>query len=466
MVSRNKDINIKILKIKRELIDYKKFAVNTLDNKDINNYGAVFDKGFSTCDLMLEIIVLKNTRFLVKNGSVKINSSDFGIPIFEYCTGSKNNFIPLEARNILDSLKDSKILLLTQPILDYGSVAKFTDILDQFIIWFCHFIDEKGISNVDFTMDNIRDFLVNENIKKEIDVDKFAEHDNRTKRMENTLNEVDVNVKEISEQLKELTGQITSYQTIISNILEKEDSGDEIDQIINERVIQTFADTVSEGIIKNVTESIGNMNYSVEEKKLINTMGVSAWNKLSDSSKTFLITSKVMYNDLIQIGENIDFSGVCILITKALEVEMKKRFFDDFLDFQKKKYGNNYSKYHTALLFDSKNGLIPLKSEKFTMGSIPFAMGKENWNDSANKKKNNHKCLMEYVKSELMPGKTDSEITTTLKKYREDIEKITKEFRNPSAHTNELGKIDALKCFNIVIDVEKLLKNILDSFVC
>ena len=51
-------------------------------------------------------------------------------------------------------------------------------------------------------------------------------------------------------------------------------------------------------------------------------------------------------------------------------------------------------------------------------------------------------------------------------KIDEIIEKITKEFRNPSAHTNELGKIDALKCFNIVIDVEKLLKNILDSFVC
>ncbi len=32
------------------------------------------------------------------------------------------------------------------------------------------------------------------------------------------------------------------------------------------------------------------------------------------------------------------------------------------------------------------------------------------------------------------------------------------------AHTNALGRISAEECFNLVLDVEKILKKMLDSF--
>ncbi len=37
-------------------------------------------------------------------------------------------------------------------------------------------------------------------------------------------------------------------------------------------------------------------------------------------------------------------------------------------------------------------------------------------------------------------------------------------YRNPSAHTNMLQEINAKECMDLVIDVEKLLKRIIDSF--
>ena len=51
-----------------------------------------------------------------------------------------------------------------------------------------------------------------------------------------------------------------------------------------------------------------------------------------------------------------------------------------------------------------------------------------------------------------------------LAEYAEDIETVRKDYRNPSAHTNMLQEINAKECMDLVIDVEKLLKRMVDSF--
>ena len=169
-----------------------------------------------------------------------------------------------------------------------------------------------------------------------------------------------------------------------------------------------------------------------------------------------------MYNDLIMIDGITDYSGVCILITKALEEEMFKRFFIDFIKYLQEKYGTDYSKYHTALTY---NGRGILHAEKFTMGSIPFVLlPRKNRNDSPAQKSNNEKVLLEYCKKHIFSNKKTNEIKDLLKEYSGDIEKIKNDYRNPSAHRNQIKKIDAKECFDLVLDVEKLLKKMLDSF--
>ena len=44
------------------------------------------------------------------------------------------------------------------------------------------------------------------------------------------------------------------------------------------------------------------------------------------------------------------------------------------------------------------------------------------------------------------------------------VEEVKNDYRNPSAHTNELRRVDAEQCFALVVDVEKLMKKMLDSF--
>ena len=56
------------------------------------------------------------------------------------------------------------------------------------------------------------------------------------------------------------------------------------------------------------------------------------------------------------------------------------------------------------------------------------------------------------------------EIENMLKRYASSIEEIKEKYRNPSAHRNQIACVDAKECIDLIIDIEKLLKKMLDSF--
>ena len=99
------------------------------------------------------------------------------------------------------------------------------------------------------------------------------------------------------------------------------------------------------------------------------------------------------------------------------------------------------------------------------MGSIAFVLCyKDNRHDTVNEINNNKKVLMDFCKDKIFPNKTETEIKRLLNDYGRKIEKIRKDYRNPSAHRNEIKRVNAEECFNLVLDIEKLLKRMLDSF--
>ena len=53
-------------------------------------------------------------------------------------------------------------------------------------------------------------------------------------------------------------------------------------------------------------------------------------------------------------------------------------------------------------------------------------------------------------------------IERELKKDCYFIERVRIDYRNPSAHRGELSIISAQKCFNYIIDIEHMLKNMLE----
>ena len=274
-----------------------------------------------------------------------------------------------------------------------------------------------------------------------------------------TLNRIEGKVDDIVEKIETLSRQISGYQSLVDKQLELAISPEE-----EERIIHAFSEECAERIIGEIDARGTNREYNTELQKLILSFGEEAWNKMEESSRTFLVSSKVIFNNLIGLQDIVDYSGVCLLVTKALEVEMGKRFCKNFLAYLKTKYPgkSNFVKFPTSLL--DRYGK-PIKPKHFTLGTVAYVLCYLEANDiTEEQSQNNKEKLVEYVREKLFVGKTDDEIFVLLNDYAESVEEVKNDYRNPSAHTNELRRVDAEQCFALVIDVEKLMKRMLDSF--
>lgn len=274
-----------------------------------------------------------------------------------------------------------------------------------------------------------------------------------------TLSRIEGKVDSISKKIEALSKQISGYQSLIDKQLDMAISPEE-----EERIIHAFSEECTERIIGEVDAKGANREYNTELQKLILSFGDAAWNKMEESSRTFLVSSKVIFNNLIGLQDIVDYSGVCLLVTKALEVEMGKRFCKNFLAFLKDRYPGraNYVQFPTVLL--DRYGK-PIKPKHFTLGSVAYVLCYLKANDITKEQEENNKAkLMEYSKVKLFTSKSDDEIMDILSDYAESVEEVKNDYRNPSAHTNELRRVDAEQCFALVLDVEKLLKRMLDSF--
>lgn len=266
-------------------------------------------------------------------------------------------------------------------------------------------------------------------------------------------------VDNISEKLDVLSKQIHDYQGLVSRQLELAESEEEKD-----RIIHGYIDECVEKVVKENMVLSASSEKEVEAEKLRLTLGETAWNRLDAKSKDFLITSKIIFNRLILIKEQIDFSSVVLLVSKTVEYEIARRFCRDFISYLKQTLPGheNYKNYPTALL---NSFGTPKKEKNFTLGNAPYLL--DPYKDeclSEELRENNKKLLLEYCSAKLMVGKSHEEILSALLYFSTEIEDLTKDYRNPSAHTNQITKMEAEQCFNLVIDVEKLLKRMLESF--
>lgn len=275
-----------------------------------------------------------------------------------------------------------------------------------------------------------------------------------------TVQDIDNNVKNLLIEFKQMNESLNDIQKKYEKKLENEYSDEKLENIMKE-----FSDRcvikIRDSVIKNIK---GTDDFKQEEKNLINSLGNAAWNKLDDKSKTFLITSKITYKNLSELDDVIDYSGVCLLVTKALERELTRRFYEWFIDYLNEKYDKDFEEYHTSLLSKNNKNKYFIKPPNFwSLGGIPYILGFKGQDNSEEYEKNISR-LIEYSKNELFSDLSDEEIKETLYEYGSNIDVITKNYRNPAAHVDELKKVNAEECFNYVLDVEQRLRIMLDSF--
>ena len=212
------------------------------------------------------------------------------------------------------------------------------------------------------------------------------------------------------------------------------------------------------------------------------------WNQLTEISQKSISTA---YKNYYQNKDDsdYDFSSVVGLLGKALEGELKIRFYNNYIEYLKNHFDsaqdfiqcNKLNNFQINTL--TKVLLYAPKTENrefqfydyvnhgnFTLGSFRFLLGiDKQGNISSSSKLYCHLSMIEYVKTFLYKDvfltKSDAEVDVFLKELSDNIATLI-EYRNDAAHAGKnLTVADANYVLYILITTKKILLRILDPLV-
>ena len=225
------------------------------------------------------------------------------------------------------------------------------------------------------------------------------------------------------------------------------------------------------GIIKEMGSSLKDNRDELMKKadsqyvnKLKSSVGKKTFLKLSSQSVTWLVSALMAYDTMKDYDRMVDFSGVCVQIGKACEYELKKRIFTGYMAYEKKKYGEpQYLKKIPSACFstnDTTEESQLLTEDQVTLGKLKYIMGLDD-NGRIASQKIWHE-FREYAEAELLVNPASS--YNIIKSQMPVIARIRDEYRNPSAHAQEVTVVDAQECIQYVITVQKKLSELLEQY--
>lgn len=133
-----------------------------------------------------------------------------------------------------------------------------------------------------------------------------------------------------------------------------------------------LAQKIQDECVVEIIEGIEQTSdYNKFQKHIEQTIGISAWNKMTQNTQIFLITAELLYDQWKIYSEDIDFAPVCMSVSKALEVEVTRRYFVGYLDYLQK---HNQTPPDDLMIRD--NGCYRTKYEdEFMLGNITGVTG-------------------------------------------------------------------------------------------
>lgn len=261
--------------------------------------------------------------------------------------------------------------------------------------------------------------------------------------------------EKLSSDIKSLKSSLSLYQSFVFKELEcfRDD--------LEKDIIQScYADTVAEIIARKISSYKNYDLYAKETEELKNALGENVWKKLDERSKKFLITAKVTFIGQRDCEDMIDYSGICLLLTKAVEVECTNRFYTHFLKYLKEKNEDDYPSW----LIDKKTNAV-LDPKQFTLGTVKYALcyhPEYSWKSKQLIK--DETILFKYADDVLFENDHIMDHKSILFEDAEHIEYIRKNFRNPAAHGNALQYQSAAMCMDYIVDGEQILRKMLTDF--
>lgn len=230
----------------------------------------------------------------------------------------------------------------------------------------------------------------------------------------------------------------------------------------SEQEIAWFETSVAERIRTIIGKCAPKNNYDRYEDILRDCVTEKVWAMLDDASKSFLITAKMEYDSLHNRIRNqeLDCASVCLLISKALDLEISKRLYGKYADYLKKNVSMDC--WPKALVDKKKNKLI--EANEFTLGTVRYVVGCDKEGKIVDV--DSYQIFDMFAKTELyLPDISDEQRKLKIKDLVKTVERVRTTYRNPAAHRNRIHIFLAKECLEYVIEKNKKLTDILEYMI-
>lgn len=398
----------------------------------INDYElSITNKLYTECQKEIGLFFDKSTsEDFTRIGFIKINelSKDSFLIIFD----TKKNY---------DNYACSSLIKDRKPI-----VIDYFPGVDKYVTSY-----EKTLRSYNEQNSINKTSLYDESIKAYFD-EKFNQVNNRLDSIENKIDQIRKTSNDIQKE-------VAAKKFSISTFVEYQD---------DQELIDDFTNLIVSKINENIGETIKTYekfnSYQQFKKVTRNKLGEDAWNKMSEDSKRFVVTAKFTFAENMLLEEDIDYSSICLLISKAFEIELSKRLVTNYQNYLKNNLSENcYDWPEPITKVDRKGKVFPLSVEDFTLGSSPYIFGI--LPRYGNEVEYSREWFRKYAKQELFNVKDDTEMIGIINDINEQIMKIKNSYRNPAAHKNSMSMMEASECLDYVLEVERVLKRMLEMFV-
>lgn len=263
-------------------------------------------------------------------------------------------------------------------------------------------------------------------------------------------------LKESNISEEKIKAALTETMAKIGEIKEKYGDITDDDELAK-RIQDECVIEVAEGIEKS-------SDYSKFRAHIEKTIGALAWSRMTQNAQIFLITGELLFDQWKAYGEDIDFAPICMSVSKALEVEVTRRYFEGYLNYLK----NNKEPVPQELMIRDRGGYREKTGEEFMLGNITGVTGYAVYLDTdtvklVGKLTDENQKFLKYARAELFTGKCEAECVKLVKKHVYNVKKVCVQYRNPSAHKQKVTKISARECLDYMIDVKRVMGEILDD---
>ena len=278
---------------------------------------------------------------------------------------------------------------------------------------------------------------------------------------------------DISNQIAELSAQLQPCRELASGILDSLPEGDE-DSPLAER-LYALTSSISAKVLEKQYGSERLPEAGAirgELKQLFDPI----WDRLDPRTQRELFSAKMSYQLLAQkeCGNDIDFSGVCTLASKAMEVECEKYFYKRFQQyiFEQTPEKRRDAQFVEALSLTPEAEKQSKQRGGFTLGSVQHILKPRYDREKGEFEpyKRYMAVLTAYARERLFsPGvgadlMDDQQIRNILWTYVDYVNTVKNQYRNPSVHKDLISQQNALSCLDYVVDVEKKLKEMVSAF--